>query len=109
MAVNQQQLEKEGIYQSNSTLPSLMSDLEVIAKIIAGAAVRKKNRLKTGGWAMLAGLIVTLIGIAFPPLLLLGLLAIVGGFAWVIYSLMSGAKLISEGVRLRIAQERIAI
>jgi hypothetical protein len=110
MAFNQQQLEKEGIYEAKAPLPSLLTDLDQIAKFLEGAAVRRKQQAKNGGYAMLGGLIVTIIcAVVLPPLTLLGILAMIGGLIWLIYSLVSGGKLLKHRERLGVASQRLAM
>lgn len=66
MAVNLQQLEKEGIYEAKSSLASLLSDLDQISLLCRDVKARKGRQAKTGGFIFLAGLMGTLISAAFP-------------------------------------------
>jgi hypothetical protein len=109
MAFNQEQLEKEGIYEAKSPLPSLLADLEQIDKMADVAALKKKSIAKQGGWLMLGGLLGAIVagvtGLAFLVVLLV--LVILAGFGWWIYSFFSGGKLVQHPVRVAIAKERL--
>lgn len=107
MAINQQQLEKTGIYESNAPLPGLVSDLEEIGKVVEGAAAAKKSRTKMGCFTVLGGLAGVLVGLAFTPLLVISGLVAIGGFVWWIVSMTTGRKLTAHRGRLDIAKERI--
>ena len=111
MAVNQRQLEKQGIYEAKSSLPSLLSDLEQVVKIAADGAARKRRHRRSSGFTILAGFIGAVLGGAtgLPWLIALSILAIFGGFVWFIYSVVGGGKLLTHRVRLDVAKERIAM
>jgi hypothetical protein len=109
MAFNQQQLEKEGIYEQKAPLPTLLTDLDQISQLAAAVAARQKKQAKTGGYTMLGGLITAVIGVVFSPLVVLGVLAIIVGLGWWIYSLFSGGKLVAHPMRLSVATQRIAM
>lgn len=110
MALNRQQLEKEGVYQDKSPLSSLLGALEQIAGFAQEASALKRRRAKTGGYIILAGIIGAIVGaVAFGPLLSLSILAIIAGVAWLIYSLFSGGKILAHPLRLNIAKERMAM
>jgi len=110
MAVNVQQLEKQGIYEAKSSLASLLSDLDRIITIANEAAARKSRQLKTGVYLMLAGVIGAVVGaVAFPWLLGVSSLAIIGGLGWWLYSLLGRGKLLEHPKRLEIAKERLAM
>ena len=108
MAVNQKQLESTGIYESKNPLSSLVSDLDEIGKIVEEAAARKRKRVRTSGFTTLGALVGIVIGLAFPPLLVIAGLVFVGGLVWWIVCLASGGKLIAHRGRLDIARERIS-
>ncbi len=111
MALNQQQLEKTGIYEAKSPLSSLMSDLDQIGSIVQQAAVQQKRQAKNGRWMMLGGLIGAIVFgvVGLAPLAVLSILAIVGGLVWWIYSFFSGGKLVSHPMRMEVARQRLAM
>ena len=109
MAINLQQLEKEGIYEAKSSVASLLSDLDQIAAMANDKAARKSRQGKTGLYIILAGLIGAALGLFLPLLLPVSSLAIVGGLAWWLYSLFSKCKLLAHPKRLEIAKERLAM
>jgi hypothetical protein len=109
MALNQQQLEKEGTYEAKAPLPTLLTDLDQISRIAEEIAARQKKQRKTCGYIMLGGLIAAVVGVVFVPLLILGILAIVGGLVRWIYSFFSGGKIAQHPGRLAVAKERIAM
>jgi hypothetical protein len=101
MPLNQQQLEKEGIYEAKAPLAALLADLDQIARFTEIAAARKKRHAKIGGFTMLGGLVLAFI---LTPL---GVLAIVVGLGWWIYSFFAGGKLVKHPVRVGVATERL--
>ena len=111
MAVNQQEIEKAGIYEAKTSLPSLLADLEQIAAISATVAARGKKKRKLGGWIILAGIIGCVIGAAtgMSALVGLGFLLMIAGFIWWIVNLFSGRVLLAHAGRLDIAKQRIAM
>jgi hypothetical protein len=111
MALNQQQLEKTGIYQAKSSLPTIAAELEQIATIAEAEAAQKTNRAKTGGWIMLGGLIGAIIGGAADVnlLLVVSVLAMVVGLGWLIYAFVGAGKLVAHRVRLDVARQRVAM
>ena len=94
VAVNLQQLQKEGIYEEKSSLASLLSDLDRISALAQEAAERKRRQGKTGLYVILAGLIGFAVGLVLPFLLPVACLAIFGGLVWWLYSLFSKGKLL---------------
>lgn len=110
MAVNVQQLEKDGVYEGKSSLVSLLSDLDQIARIARDAAVRKSRQAKTGGVIVLAGVICAVIGAAtgLTLLLLFSVLAIAGGSVQWILSFGKG-KLLAHPKRLETTKERLSM
>jgi hypothetical protein len=109
LAVNLQQLEKEGIYEEKSSLASLLSDLDRISTLAQEAAERKRKQGRTGLYIILAGLIGFAVGLVLPLLIPVASLAIVGGLVWWIYSLLTKGKLLEHPKRLEIAKERLAM
>jgi hypothetical protein len=109
VAVNIQQLEKEGIYEAKSSLATLLSDLDQISRLCQDAKARKWRQAKTGGFILLAGVIGTLMSTVLPPLLIVSLPAIIVGLVWALYSLFSKGKLLQHPKRLEITRERLAM
>ena len=108
MALNQEQLEKQGIYEAKAPLASLLADLDQIGRLAEVANARKKRNAKTGGYIMLGGLIGAVVGgMVLPPLMGLGFLALIVGFCWWIYSFFSGGKLVEHPLRVGVANERL--
>jgi len=109
MAFNQQQLEKQGIYEGKAPLPSLLADLEQVGKLAESIAARQRAQAKTGGWIMLAGLIGSIACAAFGLLTLMGLcvLLILFGFGYWIYSYFNGSKAREHRSRVEIARQRL--
>ncbi len=111
MAVNQQQLEKEGIYEAQSPLVSLLSDLDQITAIAKAVAARRRRLAKTGGIVSVAGVAGAIIGAVTGLALVLAvsILAIIGGLAWWIYWLVAKGKLLAHPKRLEITRQRLAM
>jgi hypothetical protein len=108
MALNQEQLEKQGFYEAKAPLASLLADLDQIGRFAQIAAARKRRHAKSGGFLMLGGLIGSILGaIVFPPLVGLGGVAIIAGLVWWIYSFFAGGKLVEHPMRLGVANERL--
>ena len=110
MAVNQQQLAAQGVFEARSPIPSLLIDLDEISKLAAAASAKKSQRTKAGGYTMLAGIIGAILGIVagLSLLLLVSVLAIVFGFFFLIYSLVAKGNLLLHPKRLEIARQRLA-
>jgi hypothetical protein len=109
MALNPQQLEKEGVYQTQSPLPAILAELDQIANFAESAKALKRKKAKRGGYIILGGVIGAVIGAVFPPLLVLSILAIIFGIGYLIYALASGNKLLAHPLRLGVAKERITM
>ena len=111
MAVNLQQLETQGIYEAKSSVTSLLSDLDQITTIANDVAARKRRRGKAGLYILLAGVIGTVVGAValFALLTAVSTLAIVGGLAWCLYSLLSKGKLLAHPKRLEFTKQRLAM
>jgi hypothetical protein len=110
MALNQQQLEKEGIYEAKSPLPSLLADLEQIEKLALVMMGRKRSRNKLAGILFFSGLIGTVVGgIFFAPLAVLSVLDMIAGIALWISAFFMGGKVTEHPARLNTAKQRIAM
>lgn len=111
MPVNQQQLEKEGIYEAKSSLASLLSDLDQITAIANAAAARRRRLAKTGGIVSIAGIVGAIFGAVagLASVLAVSILAIIGGLAWLIYCLVAKGKLLAHPKRLEITRQRLAM
>src|SRR5580698_2982908 len=109
MALNAQQLEKEGVYQTKSPLPAILAELDQIANFAEAAKALKRKKSKRGGYIILGGAIGAVIGVVFPPLFVLSILAIIFGIGYLIYALVSGNKLLAHPLRLGVAKERIVM
>ncbi len=109
MALNQPQLDKQGIYEANAALPSLLSDLEEVTRIGEERAAQRRRKKRVGGYIILTGFIGAVAGAAtgLPWLAALSVLAILGTIGWYIYSAIRGFRLLSLG-RISIAKERLA-
>jgi hypothetical protein len=109
MAFNQQQVEKDGVYEAKSPLASLLSDLDQISNMAQVFVAKRKARARTGGYTMLGGLIAAVVGGVFAPLLVLGCLAIATGlFLW-ISSFFMGGKCAENPYRVDVARQRIGM
>ena len=109
MALNRQKVEQQGIYEEKATLQSVLNDLQEIVKLADEAQALKKKKARTGGYSMLAGLIVVIAGAVLGVALLaiLGGLLLLFGFCWWLFSLFSGGKLLDHRARLDMTRERI--
>jgi hypothetical protein len=111
MAFDQKQLEKLGIYETKSPLPTLLGDLDQISIIAAAMEGQKKKRVKAGVQILVGGLIGTVFGLftSLGVLTALSFLAAAGGVAWIIHAKVTAGKLVDHRARLQIAKERIAM
>jgi hypothetical protein len=111
MGLNQQQLEKQGIYEAKCPLSSLLSDLDQVARIAEGLKARRRTRAHTAVFTILGGLLGAVLGAALSlgPLVGISIMAILAGIVWWIYSFFSFGKVLDHRARLDIARERLAM
>jgi hypothetical protein len=103
--VNLEQLEKLGIYEAQSSVTSLLSDLDQIAGFAKVVLARKHGQRKIALYLILAGVAGTVLGALINPLLLVSIPAFIGGLAWLIYSFVSKGKILAHPKRLEITRE----
>lgn len=107
MAVNAQQLEKEGIYEGKLPIAALLADLDQIGVIVHNAEACKKKQKKLAMYLAIGGLFGSMAGFVLLPLLVLTIPAAIGGIIWAFYLLAVTGKLLEHPKRMEFAKERL--
>lgn len=111
MAINKEQVYKDGIYETKASFSSILADLDQIIEIATGVAARNKKRIKYAGITIPVAIVVAVVSAiaGIDWLVVISAVAAIVSLGGLIYFLVQSGKFATPRTRVQMAKERIGM